>query len=66
MLAVRPTTTTETEVTTMQTTTDFHRLLNAFETHQRLRRSGAPIATLSESRARLDELRLAVRRSTLR
>lgn len=39
-------------------------LLEAFERHQQLRRSGAPIAQLSQSRARLDRLRVDVRRAT--
>jgi hypothetical protein len=45
------------------TTPHLHHLLEAFERHQQLRRSGAPIAMLSESRARLDRLRVDVRRS---
>lgn len=43
-------------------TSDLTTLLAAFESHQRLRRNGAPIAVLSSSRARLDEVRLSVRR----
>ena len=45
-------------------TTTLELLLEAFERHQHLRRSGAPIAQLSQSRARLDRLRVDARRAT--
>lgn len=45
-------------------TPNLDHLLEAFERHQYLRRTGAPIAMLSQSRARLDRLRVDVRRAT--
>ena len=38
---------------------NFHRLLETWNTHQDLRQSGAPIAELAASRARLDMIRHA-------
>ena len=40
--------------------------LQAWESHHRLRRTGASIAALSESRAHLDQMRLNLRRGARR